>query len=79
MTTITANPIAAPSLPQTEFTDTGIPGFARRIARRLVAFYGWLSGPPMTEGSGSSRACSPPKTAAASPIRCSNQPACRPE
>ena len=43
--TITANPIAAPA----EFADTGIPGFARRAARRLAAFYGWLSGPPMTE------------------------------
>ena len=50
MTTITANPIAAiPSRPQTEIADTGSAGFARRAARRLAAFYGWLSGPPMTE------------------------------
>lgn len=48
--TITANPIAAaPSVPQTEFADTGSAGIARRMARRLAAFYGWLSGPPMTE------------------------------
>lgn len=48
--TITANPIvAAPSVPPAEFADTGDAGFARRAARRLDAFYGWLSGPPMTE------------------------------
>ena len=51
MATITANP-ATPSLPQTEpagIADAEDAGFARRIARRLAAFYGWLSGPPMTE------------------------------
>ena len=45
MTTITANSAVAPA----EFADTGDAGFARRAARRLAAFYGWLSGPPMTE------------------------------
>ena len=51
MATITANP-AAPSLPQTEpaeFAAAGNANFARRTACRLAAFYGWLSGPPMTE------------------------------